>query len=153
MWYLSIILSKINWSKETDKLINFLFREALLRHPELSMEMDRLSDTLSETGERLPLPNQHRGMITLYDVISIMIWYFIDIRERSYPISVYVCPSLCDVWFSHSAALEFTLFSIFFRRFIRLIKIMLREWIKILVRYIWSTNIPPPPYFWFLVFF
>ena len=44
------------------KILNF-FREALLRHPELSMEMDRLSDTLSETGERLPLPNQHRGKI------------------------------------------------------------------------------------------
>ena len=28
-------------------------REALLRHPELSMEIDRLSDTMSDLGERL----------------------------------------------------------------------------------------------------
>ena len=28
-------------------------REALLRHPELSMEIDRLSDTMSEIGDRL----------------------------------------------------------------------------------------------------
>ena len=36
-------------------------REALLRHPELSMELDRLSDTVSETGDRLSTRTGHRG--------------------------------------------------------------------------------------------
>ena len=36
-------------------------REALLRHPELSMEIDRLSDTMSETGDRLSVRQSHRG--------------------------------------------------------------------------------------------
>ena len=38
-------------------------REALLRHPELSMEIDRLSDTMSEMGDRLSVSARlsHRG--------------------------------------------------------------------------------------------
>ena len=37
-------------------------REALLRHPELSMELDRLSDTVSDAGDRLSARHSHRGM-------------------------------------------------------------------------------------------
>ena len=41
-------------------------REALLRHPELSMEIDRLSDTMSESGDRLSVRHSNRGTRTYY---------------------------------------------------------------------------------------
>ena len=42
-------------------------REALLRHPELSMEIDRLSDTMSEMGDRLSVSARlsHRGQLSV----------------------------------------------------------------------------------------
>ena len=42
-------------------------REALLRHPELSMEIDRLSDTMSEIGDRLSVSARlsHRGQCSV----------------------------------------------------------------------------------------
>ena len=39
-------------------------REALLRHPELSMEIDRLSDTMSDLGDRLSVVSVSARMST-----------------------------------------------------------------------------------------
>ena len=50
-------------SARSNSLPRTFNREALLRHPELSMEMDRLSDTMSEIGDRLSVSARlsHRG--------------------------------------------------------------------------------------------
>ena len=45
-------------------------REALLRHPELSMELDRLSDTVSDAGDRLSARHSHRGMAVKNFIIT-----------------------------------------------------------------------------------